>query len=80
MACNHVGCFHYPTCDRKDSIVNSNIYEKIIYDLIYAYSNKDGEFPHQFEHEAILNACKVLTQKHHIEFAGKVMESMKLNT
>ena len=34
-------------------------YEECIYDLVFAYVNKDEEMPHKFESQALIDAIKL---------------------
>ncbi|QUH21839.1 hypothetical protein [Alkaliphilus sp. B6464] len=35
----------------------------VIADLVFAYTNKDEEFPHDFEINAITKACNILSKE-----------------
>jgi len=49
----------------------------IIYDMVFAYANKDDDMPHGFEIEAVMNACAVLDDPLQNKFAQKVLESIR---
>ena len=51
-------------------------YENAIYDLIFAYANKDDNMPHTFEHDAVINGYNLLRKSHQREFAKKIIEDM----
>jgi len=51
-------------------------YDEIIYDLVFAYENKDEGCPHEFERDALINAYNILTQKHHVKFVNKAIEKI----
>jgi formate-dependent nitrite reductase cytochrome c552 subunit len=48
-----------PTQAKADAQKMVEEYKECIYDLVFAYSNKDEEFPHNFELKALIDAIKL---------------------
>lgn len=51
--------------------------EQVLYDMVFAYCNKDEESPHSFEVYALENAKILLTNEKHKRFAEIVYEDIK---
>ena len=48
--------------DMEDLIAEVERLRKALGDMLFAYENKDGENPHQFEDDAVVAALKVLKE------------------
>lgn len=51
----------------------SNKYKETIYDLVFAYANKD-KYPHSFETDALKTAYELLENESHKNFVQSVLE------
>lgn len=51
--------------------------EKALFDMVFAYCNKDAELPHSFEVEALEKAKTLLTNEKHKRFAEIVYNDVK---
>ena len=51
--------------------------EKALFDMVFAYCNKDEECPHDFEVYALKNAKELLTNEKHKKFAEEVYKDVK---
>lgn len=52
--------------------------EKALFDMVFAYCNKDDEAPHDFEIEALKNAKRLLTDKNQKKLAKIVCEDVQM--
>jgi hypothetical protein len=70
-------------CDRcghlqdycKCELMPIGLYEKVIFDLVFAYVNKDEDLPHDFEYNALVNALAVLENKDHKSFIENELDN-----
>lgn len=54
----------------------------LLADLLFAYVNKDEEMPHQFEFDAVIGACELLSREYDLgkytdHFFNSVLKDMK---
>lgn len=48
--------------------------ETLVYDLCFAYANKDGEYPHGFELDALKEAVGLVSKEDHKSFIQNILK------
>lgn len=56
-----------------------NAYKEVIFNLIFAYENKDADNPHKFEYDAIKAGMSELTNKEQLKFCKSVLDKMEFD-
>lgn len=51
--------------------------ESALYEMVFAYENKDDDMPHTFEIEALSEAFKLVTDRDKKVFIAKVSQSAR---
>ncbi|MCK9482492.1 MAG: hypothetical protein M0R38_12190 [Bacteroidia bacterium] len=56
--------------DNSDCIISAERedYITIVTDLLFAYLNKDSDFPHEFERKAVKNALEFLSAQGNVQY------------